>query len=259
MPIQHLRAKWDPSYEEDEENCEDLPDPEYFDEPEDSVYEPEPLFRLCNADKALSIEPGGCIIICGMTKSGKTQLQQNMIVVNHHKFNRIIALCGTADLTRDYNYLPKRFVHGQFNEGTVKQILEDQERNPKRKTLLVIDDLIGKSGLKIKGETFDKIASSCRHYNLTVVFIVQNLLKLSTTIRDNACVLFITKIKGNSVKAANDMSSAFRTVGKCQEFLNQSSVDYQVTRMDLQPGYSNDIVQVFKKAPFSRPLQIYYN
>jgi len=101
-----------------------------------------------------------------------------------------------------------------LSEESREEVLEEQKRKNKQRVALIFDDVLGKMSFQ-NSNLFDYIASSCHHFRLHAFLLVQDLKKLSPTIRDNCKVLFITRLKEHSLKTCFELSSNF---GSLQEF-----------------------------------------
>jgi hypothetical protein len=106
---------------------------------------------------------------------------------------------------------------------------------------LIFDDVLGKIRFQ-NSNLFDYVASSCRHFRLHCFLLVQDLKKLSPTIRDNSKVLFVTKLKEHSLKTCFELSSNFASYQQFKEFMGFACKDYNVVRFDLT---GNGEVRVF--------------
>ena len=208
----------------------------------------EPIIQdieLTAPTQAIQMKFPALIIIGGMTESGKTNLLRYILKENHQSFNRIWALCPTADLLVEYQFIPRKFTITNPTEEDVDNILQDQIKFKHLKTCVVLDDCIGSLNFQ-NSKIFDKLASSSRHFKLTTFILIQDLKKLSPCIRDNAKYLFITKLKEHSLKICYELSSSFKTEKKFKRFMNQVCKNYQVVKFNLTANYNDTPYCMFK-------------
>jgi len=97
---------------------------------------------------------------------------------------------------------------------------------------LIFDDVLGNMHFQ-NSNLFDYIASSCCHFRLHAFLLVQDLKKLSPTIRDNCKVLFVTLLKEHSLKTCFELSFNFGSFQEFKQFMGFSCKDYNVVRFDL--------------------------
>jgi hypothetical protein len=123
--------------------------------------------------------------------------------------------------------------------GVLDQQMKYNTQKPgSLKTLLVLDDVI--SYINFKSKLWDRIASSSRHFNLSVILLLQNLSSsIAPIMRDNSTVMFITKIKALDIKKAFSMQSHFAKEDDFAKYLTDSTRDFGVVRVELtgkEPG-----------------------
>ncbi len=218
---------------------------------------PEPMFKLSPLDKCLELTRNGLTIIAGSSEAGKTSLVLNLLRHNVKKFHRIWALCGTTDAQLSYrDVLPKRYIVTPTDEA-VDQIVEEQRKNTKWSTLIILDDVIGR--LKFhNSDTWDQLASSARHDNLTIIVVTQDLKTVSSTMRLNTKVLFVTRLKEHSLKACFEMSSGFSSFGDFKIWMDNICTDWNIVRFNLNSGYSKSNYEVFKTNGPPKPFKLIY-
>lgn len=207
---------------------------------------------LANPDKCIGITKNSFNIVAGSTNSGKTNLILNILRKNYKQWNKIYFVCPTLNLQSQYKGIvhPSRIL---TSEKDIDKLLNDQQKNPKCHIAIVLDDCIGTVSFQ-SSKIFDKLASSCRHYRITCFILIQDLKKLSPTIRDNSATLFITKLKEHSLRCAFELSSNFPNYQSFKEFIEKACKDYQVVKMNLAAGYDNDI-NVFKPPLISHKIK----
>ena len=209
-------------------------------EPSPAIQEPVPVYESIapNINEAVDLASGlgnikfPCnIIIAGQTDTGKTNLVKLLVRKYATTFNRIILLSPTANL-QGVNFLQEKFIIKDVTPGKVEKIISEQEKNRKWKTLLIFDDCIGSMSFK-NSSVFDKLASSGRHYNTTIIHIVQDLNKLSPCIRDNSKYLFITLCKEHQLKTCFQLSTGFESFNQFKDYMKSHCKNYQIVRFNL--------------------------
>lgn len=209
-------------------------------EPSPAIQEPVPVYESIapNINESVDIASGlanikfPCnIIIAGQTDTGKTNLVKLLVRKYATTFNRIILLSPTANL-QGVNFLQEKFIIKDVTPGKVEKIISEQEKNRKWKTLLIFDDCIGSMSFK-NSSVFDKLASSGRHYNTTIIHIVQDLNKLSPCIRDNSKYLFITLCKEHQLKTCFQLSTGFESFNQFKDYMKSHCKNYQIVRFNL--------------------------
>lgn len=90
-------------------------------------------------------------------------------------------------------------VFEQFDEGRVSEIFEELKEKSKHETrhvLMIFDDMMGEKIMQPnKMQTLDRVASTGRHFDISVVVIFQKFKKFSPTVRDNATNVIIFEQK----------------------------------------------------------------
>lgn len=175
-------------------------------------------------------------IIAGMTHSGKTLLAKHIMLATSTRgaFRDIKVCCPTADLQDAWSScLGAKHIVTEPNDEYFEKLLRSQARHPNRHILLILDDIVGT--LNFRNSTiFDKIATSGRHYRLTVMILTQDLNKLSVTMRDNASYMFVTRVKEHSLKTVFELSSGFRNLAHFKMFMERTCRDYNAVRFNLR-------------------------
>jgi energy-coupling factor transporter ATP-binding protein EcfA2 len=200
-------------------------------EEEESEGEQEEELFLSPVEECLDLDDFGTTLICGSTESGKTTLVKHLIRYNALSYHKIYLLCSTVDLQDEYSFLPRQAIL-PVTEDSVKQIVEGQEANPNQRVAVIMDDCIGKIKFQ-NSNLFDHLASSCRHYRIKLFILIQDMKKLSPTLRDNCKVLFVTRLKEHSLKVCYELSSNFGSFQEFKSFMSQACQNYNVVRFDL--------------------------
>jgi hypothetical protein len=78
-------------------------------------------------------------------------------------------------------------VFNHADAGTFDKIVREQEKDPERRLLVLLDDVAGEHAVNTgrKGG-LPKLANNARWLNITLVAVVQNLTSVTPALRDNA-------------------------------------------------------------------------
>ena len=198
---------------------------------------------------AFQITIPGVSIICGMTESGKTSLAMNLLIANALMFHMLIILSPTAHLQSVFNNVVKANNLVSEPEAMIERInevIDDQKRliarekamgltienGPRRKVMFLVDDFIGT--LKMSNSNiFNQLATSSRQYGISMLILTQDLMKVGTTVRDNARELYVTGIKSHNCDEVHRLQSWFTKVKETTEFVKNNARDYRVVRFKI--------------------------
>ena len=194
-------------------------------------------------DDALKLEFPSTILICGSTKTGKSELMKNIIYKNYKKFNRIYLLCPFAK-DKFYDFIPDKYKIEDPSDADLTLIYKDCQENPNINTLIIADDCISKINFE-RGAASKIISATGRHINLSLIIVMQYLNNISPIVRDNATYLFITKLKSHCIDSVYKLTSCFNSKTECKKFLDAACKDFNVVRFNLT-GYNNREYYVFK-------------
>jgi hypothetical protein len=212
-----------------------------IDEFEDDTFS---TVRLTDISKALKMEWPSTAIIAGATGTGKTMLMINLIYANARNFNRIFLLSPIAD-DPIYDFIPKKYRISNPSDVDLQNILQEQHRKRYLKTLIICDDCIGKINFD-RGNISKMITTTGRHFNLSFIIVMQYLNNIHPIIRDNAKVLFVTKLKTHCLDSIVNLTSCFSGKTQCRNFLNDACRNFQIVRFNLTGYQDTDEVMVFK-------------
>ena len=174
-------------------------------------------------NNSLSYDPyelckGHAFIITGMTKTGKTHLVKLLVRRNAMLFNRIFWWSPTANL-QNLDFLPRKSIRNEITETALNSLLNGQEKAPYISTLLVLDDVVG--SLNMNSKIIERLATSPRHYGLTLILVSQNLKKIPVTLRDNAVSIFTAALKEHQITTMHELQSNFKSVNELKDYLSK--------------------------------------
>src|SRR5579875_1802881 len=130
-----------------------------------------------NIDDALKLGFPATILICGSTKTGKSELMKNIIYKNYKQFNRIFLLCPFAK-NEFYNFIPDKYKIEDPSDADLTLIYNDCQNNPNISTLIIADDCISKINFE-RGVASKIITATGRHINLSLIIVMQYLNNIS--------------------------------------------------------------------------------
>ena len=174
------------------------------------------------------------MVIVSKRNSGKSYLTKHllqMFMINNTLFDYIVLFSSTANLTKDFECLPKKAIQDDFSTAKVNKILEHQKKskdskNPKQ-CLIILDDTIGQK-LDISFKTnLDLLFSRGRHYNISIIFISQYIKNyISTTIRNNIDYLLFSVNNYNVIKIIYDLVVYDGSIKDFIKFVNEKTKNY---------------------------------
>jgi hypothetical protein len=195
----------------------------------------------------------GVIAISGPKGSGKTSMIAH-IVYTLAKLNRIHyfkVFCPTL-YNHSYDFIPEEHRHCEYNEPAIIELLDDQiflqTKGVSRPAMLILDDCIGTT--EFKSKIWDRIATTCRHPNLTVIVVTQYFTRLPPILRNNAdTVLILRTIAQNDLKALYETCGTwkFRTLREFELFVLDNTKEFKC--IFIKTGKSIQIGRAPAKIP----------
>ena len=146
------------------------------------------------------------IMICGRRGSGKSEIMRFLYLKKRHLFHKTFVISPTDFSGFWQKLVGKENVFEKYDEEWINKLLDRMKSTNKDKdkkgpdfknVLLILDDVF--SGLK--GHTLKslhKIATSGRHYGLTLTYVIQWLTNVDPTSRGNSDLIFYGKCNKNS-------------------------------------------------------------
>ncbi len=136
------------------------------------------------------------IMVCGPTNSGKTNAVKQIIKSIAKKFQYIVVYCPTAKLNKDYDFLPKKYICDYSKEhldGIMQRQADYVKKSKKVHCLIIFDDIVG-SVETHHNKQFAQLATSSRHYNISLIYITQHAAAIDNKIRNNVPTVLATKL-----------------------------------------------------------------
>lgn len=164
-----------------------------------------------------------CILLAvGFCNSGKT-VSIRYTVKTCNNFDFIIVISNTAEFNGDYEYLKDlKIKHRIYNGSKCNEVIElllkiqeeNHKNNKKNKVLLICDDIMGSLNTS---DTFKKLCSTYRHFNISLFITTQFCNNSTTYIRELANYVYCFDQRTEQSKKAI-YSSYFSDVGSFAEF-----------------------------------------
>ncbi len=130
-------------------------------------------FVTCNVHVKF---PAGCpMMVAGPTGCGKTSWVQKLLTSKHNFTEpvRSVLYCYGVYQPR-YSQIAKNIPNVTFHKGLPNKQTVDELKNPNYLDVLVLDDLMEYILDNIEAQTL--FTKYCHHYNITTIFLTQNVL-----------------------------------------------------------------------------------
>lgn len=142
------------------------------------------------------------IIILGKRNTGKTVIALNWCYNNRDVYPGGLVVTSTAFNRFWQQYFPDYLVVPTFNPALIDAFFQAQKdrvtrRGLNSRLLIIFDDMAHDTALKYSDE-LSKIAYNGRHYNIDVIFITQDVVRATTSMRRNADLFFVLTMTGFS-------------------------------------------------------------
>ena len=161
--------------------------------------------------------PDAVTVIIGRRRSGKSWLVREIM---HTLAKRGVpygkVYSGTEHCSPFFgNFFPSLFIHSEFTDADLEQLMENQRlkvrkyakrhgiedgRCNENNMLLVFDDMLGQDDIWKKSQSFKRIFTEGRHYGITFYLILQTVLGIPPSLRENIDYAFLFSNDGNNLK-----------------------------------------------------------
>ena len=174
------------------------------------------------------------MIVVSKRNSGKSYLVKHLLklfMVDNKLFNYIVLFSSTANLSHDFDCLPKKAIQEDFSSAKVNKILDFQKaskesKNPKQ-CLIILDDTIGAKLDPSFKTNLDLLFSRGRHFNISIIFISQYIKNyISTTIRNNIDYLLFSINNYNVIKIIYDLVVYSGNIKEFIKFVGDKTKNY---------------------------------
>jgi len=119
-------------------------------------------------------------LIVGIKRRGKSTLTKYLL---YHQImagliDWVVVFSGTAEVSDEWKFVNNKLIFSKFDESTIEYFLEQQtlinKNRPKDQRIhlaMVFDDIAGV--IPTGSPIYTKLATTCRHYNMSVFFLTQ--------------------------------------------------------------------------------------
>jgi hypothetical protein len=196
----------------------------------------------------------GITLIIGKTQSGKSHLLRYLMkclwLNGSFAFGCIISL--TSQFTHDWDCIPKRFhLTPDKAEHYLKTILlprmaQIKARGINMPSFILIEDCLGE--LKWNDSFWTQLATTVRHYNISLFLTTQYLKKIPSVIRSQCSQYFFLKMM-NQLELKGAYEQCFSMVMDYKTFLQfilENTQNYKSIFVNNHSLDNSDIVQVIQ-------------
>jgi hypothetical protein len=144
------------------------------------------------------------MLVDGIRNSGKSYLMEQIIpiLINKNNVRKVILVSGTSKIQTNFDFIRKqdKYEPSQLND-VIENLISIQTKKSKSgikppRVMLILDDVVATTsgGSKIRyNKNLEFLYIGGRHYHIDIITIVQNLLAVPPSIRQNSDVLVIFK------------------------------------------------------------------
>jgi hypothetical protein len=169
-------------------------------------------------------------------RAGKSHFTSYLLISLHQQKKYDYAFVFSPTGRKSFKFMPKNFIFPVFRPAKLVQIMRaakacmDIEENggPRApRILIVFDDCLGAA--HFSSGLFLQLASTYRHYNISVVLNTQYIAKMPTTFREMATYIFM--LRQNTDLAFKHLfdtcggRTLFKKLDKWIEFINERTLD----------------------------------
>jgi len=196
-------------------------EPEIHPIPSENIGEDKKFDKLPHKD-VLFKPPFTCAVI-GAIGSGKSSFGFSLLD-KHYKnyYDEVVVLCGTIDSKESWENIHQKNVLflNAFEENAFEEYLDnleaDQEERKKKgkypfRCCLVMDDIVFQGFNKHKAGTLDRLFMTCRHFNITVIIMLQHSKQISASMRNQIMYWVLFRMTQNDMEKIADEHSNFLT------------------------------------------------
>jgi hypothetical protein len=132
-------------------------------------------------------------IISGMTGLGKSHLIRYLMFQNRKDFDFGIVFCNTHFEDGSFDYVPKGFVHEEYDEEVLINLMETQKdllsKGISKRVFIIFDDCLDPE--QFKSPILKKLPIMGRHYNISCIMSTQYPQLIPSSFRENATNVFM--------------------------------------------------------------------
>lgn len=240
-----------------------MTEPEVAPIPSENWGEDKRFLKLKHHD--VLMKPPFTSVILGAIGAGKTSLGYSLMNSHYaNYFDEVLVICGTLDSKKYWEDLKQKavvFVSSLDDaalEDYVKGIEKDKEERiangkyPLR-CCLVMDDCVFDGLNKYRVGMLEKLIMTCRHYNISILMMLQHSKMISAAMRNQIFYYFLFRVTTNDLEKISS-EHAERLTDK----------QFQKMYHDIQGSGKHEFMMIDYKAPvdgryrhrFTKPIDI---
>ena len=173
-------------------------------------------------------------LFLGKKQTGKSFMMKYLLYTasKRNRFDYVIIISPTS-FNGDWDVIPESFIYQTMDDAFLENLFEIQKNN-NSSLLLILDDTIGT--VKHDSPKFQTLATSGRHFRISVFASFQHYKKAPTFLRSNAENIFVFK-QHNQLIVENMFFEwgfgNFKTKHEFMEYIRKNTQNYNVVYIDV--------------------------
>lgn len=207
----------------------------------------------------LGIDSPNFILVSGKPAAGKSHFIKYLLMTQSAQFSKNALKYGVVFTTTKFNrayeeFIPSGYIHSAYKPEVLQSLLDIQAANPINRAFVIFDDCLPAAAFS--SQLFTNLATTFRHYNLTVIISTQYIYKVPPTVREVA-----TRVAMFKMTTKRSIAALFESFGgmwnSYQEFaaqMQKSTGDFKFIYYFANSSSENrDDVYKVMKAPVNVP------
>lgn len=132
------------------------------------------------------------LILCvAKSRSGKTTLMKYLLGqwVKEGRFDHGVVISQTVE-TGEWDILPQELLLSRWDPEVVGRFINYHKEHKDKRGFILLDDILGV--VNLRDQVFTRLATCGRHFNITVLIVIQQLRgAIPTVIRENCSYLIV--------------------------------------------------------------------
>jgi len=195
------------------------------------------------------------ILTIGQRHSGKNIMMNELIYHLDRKFKYehifLFSATGKMNYKETWNFMKEAYIFDTLDK--LKQIIATRKKTmSKSPCLIIFDDIAGMTSMGANGkrknvkynEELDFLATTCRHFSLSVIVSIQNRVLCSRTLRTNSSLTFLfpAKSRDDCVCIKNEYLGLAKSKDEVQRIYD--NVYSKPYNMLVVEGYKSGVISV---------------
>jgi hypothetical protein len=153
------------------------------------------------------------LLLCGKTKSGKSQILRYLLIRERKKFDKVFLFCPTERINNFYDGLIKKEnIYENFSEQWLEMLLkklsdmysDNKDKNKKMKNILLIfDDCCSDTNFH-QSDAIVKLFTRGRHLNISICITSQYPYHIPPICRVNCDYILVGQLNKQSIQLLKD-------------------------------------------------------